>query len=122
MTARTAGLAATADTAALTSGPRMASVMSVPSATTRSPTSRSSVRATPATASVSAVSIPRRSTAQATERYMAPVSRRLTPSRAARARDSVDLPDPAGPSMAMVTEPLTAAPPASRSRVSANPG
>ena len=37
-TARTSGLAATADTARLTSGPRMASVTSVPSASTRSPT------------------------------------------------------------------------------------
>ena len=39
--------------------------------------------------------------ASATARYIAPVSRYVKPSRAATARATVDLPAPAGPSMAM---------------------
>ena len=100
-TARTPGLAATADTAPLTSGPRMASVTSVAVDLTRSPTAmarrgpaRPPPRGRPA-------SMPRSRAAQATARYMAPVSRRSRPSRSARARETVDLPEPAGPSMAM---------------------
>src|SRR3546814_15118984 len=51
--------------------------------------------------SASAGSMPRRRAANVTPRYMAPVSRYSRPRRAASARATVDLPDPAGPSMAM---------------------
>src|SRR3546814_6254147 len=54
-----------------------------------------------ATMSASAGSMPRRRAANVTPRYMAPVSRYSRPRRAASARATVDLPDPAGPSMAM---------------------
>src|SRR4051794_12959365 len=53
-----------------------------------------------ATASESDGSTPASRTAQVTARYIAPVSR-YTPSRAvARRRETVDLPDPEGPSTA----------------------
>jgi hypothetical protein len=42
---------------------------------------------------------------QPTQRYIAPVSRNVKPSRAATARATVDLPAPAGPSMAMTIAP-----------------
>ncbi|GLW74891.1 hypothetical protein Kpho02_71880 [Kitasatospora phosalacinea] len=45
---------------------------------------------------------------QVIARYIAPVSRKLSPSRAATARDTVDFPDPEGPSMATTTGPLDA--------------
>ena len=100
---RTAGLAATMLTARVTSGPRISMVASTPS--TRTPVGptldlerRSAMRAT---ASASSGSTPRRSAAKVTDRYIAPVSRYSRPSRAARARATVDLPEPAGPSMAI---------------------
>ena len=125
-TARTSGLAATAETAALTSGPRMASVTSVPSTTTRSPTAMATA-GPPRPPPAGRPGRCRRSRpAQATARYMAPVSSRSTPSRSARARETVDLPDPAGPSMAMtgrVRDPAARhARPVSRARSSAKPG
>ena len=54
----------------------------------------------PPTAGSSAGSIPYHATAQATARYIAPVSRRSTPRASASSRASVDLPAPARPSMA----------------------
>ena len=80
--------------ASVTSGVRIASVTSRPSSRTRSPTSMSSRAATSAGGS------PARA-ASATQRYIAPVSRYVKPSRSATARATVDLPAPAGPSMAM---------------------
>ena len=57
--------------------------------------------ATLATCSDSSGSTPRRSTANATARYMAPVSRYSRPNRSANAWATVVLPEPAGPSMAI---------------------
>src|SRR3546814_20933892 len=51
--------------------------------------------------SASAGSMPRRRAANVTPRYMAPVSRYSSPRRAASARATVDLPDPAGTSTAL---------------------
>ena len=74
---------------------RIASVTSRPSTFTRSPTSIAIASATRAGSS------PRSSAASATARYIAPVSRYVNPSRSATARATLDLPAPAGPSMAM---------------------
>jgi hypothetical protein len=99
---RTRLLAATALTAVVTSRLRMSAVASTPSTNTpRSPTSRSTASANSATRSTSAGSMPRRIAANVTARYIAPVSRYCNPRRAARARATVLLPAPAGPSMAM---------------------
>ena len=74
---------------------RMSSVTSRPSSSTRSPTS---IR-TPS--AIAAASSSRPAAASATARYIAPVSRYVNPSRSATARATVDLPAPAGPSMAI---------------------
>ena len=55
-----------------------------------------------ATASVSSKSMPRSSTYHVSARYIAPVSRYPIPRRDASSLDTVDLPEPAGPSIAMV--------------------
>ena len=94
--ARTPGSAATFEAPAETSGVRIASVTSSPSSSTRSPTSmRDRSAISPAA--------PRRARGRRapTARYIAPVSRYVKPSRSATARATVDLPAPAGPSMAM---------------------
>ena len=89
--ARTSGRAATSDARALTSGVRISAVTSSPSSVT--PPSKPIAHAVGSAA-------PRRS-ASAMQRYIAPVSRYVKPSAAATARATVDLPAPAGPSMAM---------------------
>ena len=78
--ARTPLFAATALTAPVTSRPRISAVASTPSTITvvapsTSATSSSTVVATSATPPVSWGSTPRRSTANVTARYIAPVSR-----------------------------------------------
>src|SRR5438270_506237 len=100
-TRRTAGTAATADTAPVTSGPRIS--RSTATASSRvvgfsgsvPMTMRASI-ATLATASASDGSTPACSTARVTARYMAPVSRYRAPRAAASRRDTVDLPAPDG--------------------------
>ena len=73
---RTVGLAATIDTARVTSGPRISMEASTPSTVTSpSSTSSSKVSAMRPTGSSSAGSIARRSAANATARYIDPVSR-----------------------------------------------
>src|SRR6266536_723868 len=103
--ARTAGTAATADTAAVTSALRIGPSTGVSStakcgAAGSVPTCTVMLSATLATASASEGSIPSRRTAQVTARYIAPVSRYCAPSAVARRRETVDLPDPDGPSTA----------------------
>src|SRR3954447_15329024 len=93
--ARTPWSRATWDASPEISGVRIASVTSRPSSSTRSPTS---IRERSATA---AGSSPDSSVPSATQRYIAPVSRYVKPSRSATARATVDLPAPAGPSMAI---------------------
>src|SRR6266511_5888639 len=61
-----------------------------------------SSRARSATASVSVRSRPCSSTDQVTARYIAPVSRYRNPSRVATPRAVLDLPEPLGPSTAMI--------------------
>ncbi len=90
-------------TARVTSGPRISMVASTPS-TVMVPSSamrRSRSRATLATGSGSSGSMPRRRAAKVTDRYMAPVSRYSRPRRWASALATVDLPEPAGPSIAI---------------------
>ena len=93
--ARTAGSEATCDAASEASAVRIASVTSRPSSRTRSPRSISIFSA------VSPAGPPFSETASPTQRYIAPVSRYVKPSRSATARATVDFPAPAGPSMAM---------------------
>ena len=83
-------------------------VASTPSTVTDASSTRISLdRATSTMASVSAKSTSRYIAANATDRYMAPVSRYSSPSRSASRRATVDLPDPAGPSMAItLMEPI----------------
>ena len=108
--ARTRLLAATALTAEVTSRPRISTVASMPSTVTPwSPTTRSSPSDTSATSSASDGSSPRRSAANVTARYIAPVSRYSSPSRSARARPTVLFPAPAGPSIAITTGALSVA-------------
>src|SRR3954470_14418785 len=73
----------------------MASVTSSPSTVTRSPTSTVISRA------ISAGGRRRSREASVTARYIAPVSRYVKPSWAATALATLDLPAPAGPSIAM---------------------
>ena len=61
--------------------------------------------ATAATASPSPRSTPASSAANATARYIAPVSSVGNPSAAATPRATVDFPDPAGPSIAITCAP-----------------
>ena len=90
-------LAATALTAEVTSRPRISTVASTPSTVTPwSSTTRSSASDTSATSSSSDGSSPRRSAANVTARYIAPVSRYSSPSRSASARPTVLLPGPGG--------------------------
>jgi hypothetical protein len=92
---RTPTSALTWEDASETAGVRIASVTSRPSSSTRSPSS------IVAASAIAAGSPPSSATRSATHRYMAPVSRYVKPSRSATARATVDLPAPAGPSMAM---------------------
>ena len=95
---RTAGSEDTCEAASDTHGSRIRSVTSSPSSVTRSPSSSRAARA------IAAASAPSAAAATATARYIAPVSRYVKPSRSAAARATVDLPAPAGPSMAMTME------------------
>ena len=105
---RTSGVAATALTAEVTSGPRIAVVASTPSTTTRSALMLSSSRRhTAITESASEGSISRDRTPNVTARYIAPVSRYSIPNSVATRRATVLLPAPAGPSIAMITGVLT---------------
>src|SRR5262245_5252749 len=89
-------------TARVTSGPRISMVASTPSTNTPSSVTSISRSATiRETSSASAGSMSRHSAANATLRYIAPVSRYSKPRRSASRRATVDLPDPAGPSMAI---------------------
>src|SRR5690606_28080889 len=75
------------------------------------PTSSVTSPVTLATASWSAGSTPARSTAQVTARYIAPVSRYAPSSAAASRRDTVDFPEPEGPSTATTQRCATRNPP-----------
>src|SRR5699024_11119991 len=105
--ARTSVLVATALTCWEIRWVRISAVMSVPAMTTVAPEgsvpwTRSISSAARATASRSVRSMPWSRHHQVTERYIAPVSR-IPPSRAsATIRETVDFPEPAGPSIAMV--------------------
>jgi len=93
--------AATWLTAALIRWVRISAVTSAPSTTTRP--GESSIRVFYARAATSPslrVSTPSRNAANVTARYIAPVSRYGTPRRSARSWAMVDLPAPAGPSIA----------------------
>ena len=104
--ARTSRLVASELTAAETSGSRIASVTSVPliaigerlrdraGCPSRPPAPARPPRA------VSVRSTSRCSASQVAARYIAPVSRKSSPSRSATPRAVLDLPDPLGPSMA----------------------
>src|SRR5690606_21149906 len=112
---RTSGTAATAETAAVTSGPRIGPSTATPSAQIRGcagsvPLSSRACSASLAIASGSARSTPARSTTQVTARYMAPVSRYAAPNRCANRRATVDLPEPDGPSIATTHRCATLAP------------
>src|SRR3954447_16437349 len=104
---RTSRLVAILETTALIPGSRIAAVTSVPSAITNwfpgsvLISSRRS-RARCATAAVSSRSRPCAMADQVTARYVAPVSRNRRPSRLATPRAVLDLPDPLGPSTAMI--------------------
>ena len=68
-----------------------------------SETKRSGISfAAAATAALLARSMPRSRQYHVSARYIAPVSRYPMPSLAARAFETVDLPEPAGPSIAIV--------------------
>src|SRR3954464_1494869 len=102
---RTAGTAATAQTAAVTSGPRIGPSTGTPlaakcGASGDVPIDSSVSRATLAIASASPRKTPACNTAQVTARYIAPVSRYTPSTAAASRRETVDLPEPAGPSTA----------------------
>ena len=99
--ARTAGLAATTDTAPSTSGVRMAvgGIGRRPPSPAPPPRCAAAGPARPPPR-CRGVDRPRRKAGHATARYMAPVSRRSSPRCSARAWARVDLPAPAGPSMA----------------------
>ena len=100
-TDRTPGCDDTADTAPVTSGPRIAADTSrPPSRTSPSSSSTSAASATRVTASPSSRSTLASSAASVTARYMAPVSRVCSPSALATPRATVDFPEPAGPSIA----------------------
>ena len=108
ISSRTAELAATWLTAASTSGERIAAVASTPLTCRLSRVCTNCTdRATRATASTSAASRPRFNTSNVTPRYIAPVSRYSMPRSAANALAIVDLPAPAGPSMATTTAVIT---------------
>jgi hypothetical protein len=92
---RTPMSALTCEAASETARVRIASETSRPSSRTRSPSSIAIVSA------IRAGSPPRSIRASATQRYIAPVSRYVKPSRSAAARATLDLPAPAGPSIAM---------------------
>ena len=103
--ARTDRLVATVETTCEICGSRIAWLMSTPSHTTvgacgSRPISRGIVSTAAVTASGSARSTPLRSHHQAAARYMAPVSRYASPRWAATRLETVDLPDPLGPSIA----------------------
>ena len=102
---RTAGIAETADTLRVTSGPRISPETSSPSRRTAvefgsSETSSGRAAVALATASSSVGSMPWRSTHRVATRYIAPVSKYFAPSSVATIRETVDLPVPEGPSMA----------------------
>src|SRR2546423_4124823 len=102
---RPAGPAATADTTPVTSGLRISVSTTTPSrrivgCSGSVPLESCASSATFATASASPGSMPACRTAHVTARYMAPVSRYRAPSAAASRRDTVDLPEPEGPSTA----------------------
>src|SRR5690606_40091668 len=104
-TRRTAGTAATAETARVTSGPRIGPSTATPftrmyGAAGSVPHSRVASAAILATPSGSSGSTPARSTAQVTARYIAPVSTYAASRATASRRETVDLPDPDGPSTA----------------------
>ncbi len=106
--ARTCGTAATALTWAVTSGPRIGPETSWPSTVMVGPAASvpetiTGLEQATATASRSSTSTSLASIHQVIARYIAPVSRKLSPSRAATARETVDLPEPEGPSMATTT-------------------
>src|SRR5215207_11548836 len=103
---RTPGAADTGLTAVVTAWERISASTGRPSTSTRwssgSVVISSRVRAASAvTASLSSGSMPSRSTAQVTARYIAPVSRYRNPSRRARPLATVDFPVPEGPSSAI---------------------
>src|SRR5205807_4160208 len=101
--ARTAGWEDTSDPPADTAGPRISALTSRPSSRTLpggSPSSRTASSAARAIASPSPRSRPRSMARSVTARYIAPVSSTSRPRAEATPRATVDLPDPAGPSMA----------------------
>src|SRR5262245_26904676 len=105
---RTPGTAETAETEAVTSAPRIGASTLMPSsmvcgAAGSVASCRSASTAIFVTVSASAGSTSACSTARVTARYIAPVSRYRAPSAMANRRDTVDLPDPDGPSTATTT-------------------
>ncbi len=97
---------------------RISSVTSRPSSSVRSPGSILS------DAAIEPAGTPRSVAASATARYIAPVSRYVKPSASATARATVDLPAPAGPSIAttVTDHPGDDAHAISPATSSANPG
>ena len=101
-------MVATAVTAPVIRVDRISSLTSAPPTVTAGafgslPCSSGNVSAARATAGRSAVSIPWSRHHHVRARYIAPVSRYPNPKAAATARDTLDFPDPDGPSTAMVT-------------------
>ena len=101
MASRTDGRADTRDTPAVTASPRISSSTSSSSSHVRPPVRASwTDRATSPHAASSSRSTSARRQARVTARYSAPVSTCGTARVSASSRATVDLPDPAGPSIA----------------------